>query len=128
MSETPSGVIAQQGPRPMEEDADAAATVKRAADEVVGDDEPSAKKPKQEDGPDPAKPAGEGDDDGLGTDDDDDDEPKDDIKRFAARLRPWTSKSKTARLRRTSSTIRSPQSCWDAGPASVGSSTFSTRC
>ena len=48
MSETPSGVIAQQGPRPMEEDADAAATVKRAADEVVGDDEPSAKKPKQE--------------------------------------------------------------------------------
>ena len=92
MSETPSGVIAQQGPRPMEEDADAAATVKRAADEVVGDDEPSAKKPKQEDGPDPAKPAGEGDDDGLGTDDDDDDEPKDDIKRFAARLRPGTLK------------------------------------
>ena len=76
----------------MEEDADAAAPVKRAADEVVGDDEPSAKKPKQEDGPDPVKPAGEGDDDGLGTDDDDDDEPKDDIKRFAARLRPGTLK------------------------------------
>ena len=76
----------------MEEDADAAAPVKRAAEEVVGDDEPSAKKPKQEDGPDPAKPAGEGDDDGLDTDDDDDDEPKDDIKRFAARLRPGTLK------------------------------------
>ena len=77
MSETPSGVIAQQGPLPMEEDADAAAPVKRAADEVVGDDEPSAKKPKQEDGPDPVKPAGEGDDDGLGTDDDDDDDDDD---------------------------------------------------
>ena len=90
MSEVPSGIIAQQSPRPMDEDADAAAPSKRAADTVAGDDEPSHKKPKQEGGAEPARPNTEGGDDAAGTDDDD--EPKDDIKRFAARLRPGTLK------------------------------------
>ena len=90
MSEVPSGIIAQQSPRPMDEDADAAAPSKRAADTVAGDDEPFYKKPKQEGGAEPARPNTEGGDDAAGTDDDD--EPKDDIKRFAARLRPGTLK------------------------------------
>ena len=88
----------------MEEDADAAAPVKRAADEVVGDDEPSAKKPKQEDGPDPVKPAGEGDDDGLGTDDDDDDDDDDAQGRHQTIRRAFKARDAQAHLLRPTAT------------------------